>query len=398
MIKLTRCLLLLCVFHGCLIAQETELPYRGSAYKFQSTIGQLCKLSQFVALADVQAIRRDDGVGNFRLDLRIVQVLHGSATQGTVQLLCGARSKPSVTSGQRCLVFASRKDFPFPVVNPLRWDFDEATIEQAQGAQLSLLGGKRGIISVDADGQDILASTVEQYLDHLRGDTRSADLYVKFLRSLSAHSLRRVRQDAEADLMACVRYQSVDFLRGLLTDDHLDARMKDYTHHILEWKLHGMNAPSNQVVRTSEGDLTKVKRVQALLSSSGRSEKLQGFVEISHGKKGWSEQHRSAWIEQAAACLADPDPDVRLSAASAMSAAGDKRAVPLLIRGLDHENIAYRAIMWKNLKAITGNGIPEYDPQVSSEDRKKSISEVREWCSKYVLPEKAVGIAPKKKL
>ncbi len=385
--KCMMLLVLMCLFLSTVSAEEAgvRLPYGGSSLEMLSTVGQLCKLSQLVMMAEVLDVRTGGELSANEIDLKPITVLYGAVPADVVTLLFASQLDDDLKTGTRVVVFASRKEFPFPTVNPLPWTFDEDTVKGENDAPMRLLGGNRGLIHVEQNPEDLL-NVVSGYLKHLRGTRRSSSSYMAFLRGLAEHSNKRIRQDAEADLFVCIRYRPEEDLQDMLSDGRIDANEKEYVRQILNRKR-GTSQKDIGPPIPADSPEVKLRRVQKLLDSTKRADRLAAFTEISKGRDGWALRQRDAWVERAAECLRDQDPDVRLSAASAMSAVGDKRAIAHLLDGLEHENIAYRAIMWKNLRAVAGTEIPKYDPKANAGEREKSISEIRAWCKKKKLLE-----------
>ncbi len=389
--KCMMLLVLMCLFISMVSAEEAgvRLPYGGSSLEVLSTVGQLCKLSQLVMMSEVLDVRSPGELSANEIDLKPITVLYGSVSADVVTLVFASQLDDDLKTGTRVVVFASRKEFPFPSVNPLPWTFDEGTVKEKNDAPMRLLGGSRGLLHVEQNPEDLL-NVMSSYLKHLRGTSRSSASYMEFLRGLAKHSNERFRQDAEADLFVCIRYRPEEDLQHMLSNGRIDANEKEYVRQILNWK-HGASQKDSGPPIPADPPEVKLRRVQKLLESTNRTDRIAAFAEISKGKDSWAILQKDAWIEKAAVCLQDPDLDVRLSAASAMSAAGDRRAIAYLLEGMEHENIAYRAIVWKNLRAFAGIEIPEFDPKADAVEREKSISEIRAWCNKRKLLEESCG-------
>lgn len=76
--------------------------------------------------------------------------------------------------------------------------------------------------------------------------------------------------------------------------------------------------------------------------------------------------------------LSDPLEDVRFEAGTALLRAGDDRAVPLLIHGLEHPDPLVRARAITVLQGRTGSTL-DFRPDATPEDRAAAVARWRAW-------------------
>lgn len=210
------------------------------AFEMQTTLGQLCKISDFVGICSLDDVKTKIEAQTI-LVWKVDKNITGSSSVGSnfiVQTHMQPRYFP--TKEERCLVFASQVYNPLTQgtnvnLNLFRWDFSRG-IATAQTNEWHLVGEPRGIIILQPQSEKYLLASVTGYWNHLHGSSRSIENYYVFLRGQLNSSVKRIRSDASLDLRILMRFAEIDILRRIATDESLDEELRAHASKIMNWR------------------------------------------------------------------------------------------------------------------------------------------------------------------
>lgn len=210
------------------------------AYLAQTTLGQLCKTSDFVLVGALSnAVHQSETRTEYTW--RTLMVLTGNITTGTTVSVvdCLEPYGPPKKQNARYLVFGAHKCYPlsegmtahFKIFN---FEFERERLPEGKFTWLQN-GGSRGIIPVTPETEQCLLKTVTDYLAQLRSLVRNKDNYYEFLCGLLGSDVERVREDAKIDLKIFIRLAEQNKLEHIKIDGRLDNDLRAYAEKILNW-------------------------------------------------------------------------------------------------------------------------------------------------------------------
>jgi len=241
-----------------LIKLTSTIPYRDYTRQSNDTLGQLSKLCDWVAVGTVQAIppytagwhpeiyeiRRKAGLVPevYQIRLSVDANLYKKLPESSLTLLVSTATnddKRRVKPGDRMLVFLTDKGYNISYnrdsspADHCSFYFERGKntwIKKAEGISLSSLIWSY-IILDDKETEEEAIRAAKGYLSFFgENGKRDREKYVEFLCSLLNSPVKRIRYDAEADLVLfhTREKEPPPDLDKLLADDRVRDEIKDY--------------------------------------------------------------------------------------------------------------------------------------------------------------------------
>lgn len=221
-----------------------KLPYHNEedlAFRF-NTLGQLVKLCDSISIAIVADIE-DVGtnsvpkrlVPNIKLTVNAETNLLGHLGRGGLPLTVQWWDRKRLPQqGDRWLVFITRQDYEYYMLDAMKWDFDKTRMPGKPLDTAFVLGHSRGAIDLDeGEAEKELLAATAGYLQNLRQQKWDADKYYALLRELVLSSVKRIKDDAKTDLVNFLRSCPSFDLNRVLEDKNVDDGIKEYVRRIL---------------------------------------------------------------------------------------------------------------------------------------------------------------------
>ena len=221
-----------------------KLPYHSDedlTCRF-NTLGQLVKLCDSISVVKVVEVV-DDGsksatkrsVPKIKLTINSETNLLGHLDRDGLSLNVQWWDRKRLPQkGDRWLVFITRQDYEYYMLDAMKWNFDKTKVQGKPLDTAVVMGHGRGTIDL-AGGKtesDILAATAGS-LQNLRQQKWDADKYFELLRELVLSPDQRIKDDAKIDLLNFLRTCASFDLNRALDDKNIDDSIKDYVRLIL---------------------------------------------------------------------------------------------------------------------------------------------------------------------
>lgn len=362
-----------CVVVGLILVVPAYGQSESHAVGLESSIGQLTKLAKSVVLARVDVLPAAVGESH-RLRLTECSTIAGEQAPATSELNTGDwLETDSIRRDKPTIVFLASSPFARVDLDAFRFDYQAPV---SDGPPQYLVGGMRGMIQMDASSVPDISKVITNYWTYLRQVPRDVMGYAVFLSSLATSSVERVRDDAGHDMKFLIRYGDPSFLKQLAATVPLSRQSKGYLDEILKWKEDGSPLAVRDV-RPAEADWL---RWLSALDSTSHVTRLSALAEMLRPeRREVVAQSSERWHGKVLSLIESPDEQVRTYAAILLSYVSDKRALNVLIDGLQAEALYRRQAAWDALERVGGRSCPRFSPDAPREQREESVKQLRKW-------------------
>lgn len=354
-------------------AEALRFPHE-TAGELDSTYGQLARLSEVILIGNITGISTNSP-DQLNYAVTVEKVLSGVVGPKEIFLYGFTRKMPVIIPPQRALIFIPSKDIESDLLKTSSWGWQMAASPAKETNEWTVRYAKRAIIPLDGDGLSNLVSVVEKYLYFLREPTPDKiEPYFWFLHGLLSDGDYRVRNDATTDMIFLCHSLDADTLSILCSPQNdLDPRVREYAEQRIKWVREGRPVVARDSTPTEE----QIQGWLEDLKSGDRSRNGMALLEMS-SRTNWLGQSTSVWADAVADLLTYSNQPTRLMSADMLSQINDRRAVPVLIEGLESSTEGLRRGCWDHLTHFYGTPVT-YDPVAPEAERKAMAAKWMEW-------------------
>jgi len=343
------------------------------AHGLESSLGQLCKLAQTVVSGHLVGVETNQ---DEEIIVRVTgcsNVLGAPISADSAFVVGKWVDVEEIRPGQSALVFVSPTRFDAFNSDVFRFDHQ---IAQPLAPSVYVVGGTRGVVQGDDATLAAVRTASAGYWPFFRTMPRDTVAYASFLSGLTTSGVERVRTDAERDLRLLVRFADIPALQQIQQVIPPDTETRSYFDAMFRWKEKGMPV-SVRDWTPAEADW---ELWMSALASSATVDRIHALAEMLRPERREAVNGAvTRWRDKVLPLLHDSDEGVRLSSALLLSGASDKRAWPVLVDGLQSDQVYWRRDVWKEVQRASGGACPAFDPTALPAEREQSITRLKDW-------------------
>jgi len=362
-----------------------------------TTLGQLCKLSQFIGVARLKNLDpfqvTDPVIPGYkqRFLLTPLENLLGELKAAPTEIRLDNGEAYPFEDGTY-LVFVSYANVDLATVpdwdlwTSLRqFEFSLNSLDLADARVPRFAGMSRGLIRLDDKSRPEYVRVTRSYIEQLRGRSRDRGKYLSMLEKNVASEYQRISLDAGYDIANLLYDIEPDEIGRMVKE-----RKWPYVARFVAWhrcnpgKLgpeSGFGGPEHDYVPV-EGELNWVSNT---LRNGRDEEKERAFwTVLSTVDKHWLVSHFSKWGDVTISLLDDGCIDVREDAAILLTRVGHPRGIESLITKFPHHDrrvsLACKALKESGLRGLP-TGLP-YDKDLTKERvqiTREQMKELEAW-------------------